>query len=99
MDEPLQLDGVLDMRSLKRIPLGKWYNIAGSADRILVFPLISGGAALPCGAVVSPDGKVARVIPLGDHGEQLFKNLPQGILRVYIHRIESELARWGGEKQ
>jgi hypothetical protein len=99
MDEPLRLNGVSDRMSLKRIPLGKWYNIDGSGDLILVFPLISGGAALPCGAVVNPGGKVDRVIPLGIHGAQLFRNLPQGILRIYIHRIETELARWGEEKQ
>ncbi|GHT70424.1 hypothetical protein FACS1894110_21980 [Spirochaetia bacterium] len=98
MDEPLQLNGVLEKEPVKRIPLGKWYSISGSADRILVFSLISGGAALPCGAVVNQGGKVERVIPLGVHGEQLFKNLPQGVLRVYIHRIEAELALWGEEK-
>ncbi|GHV02446.1 hypothetical protein FACS189485_02830 [Spirochaetia bacterium] len=88
--EPLRLEGVPDSSSVNRIPLGKWYTISGSADRMLVFPLMSSGAVIPCGAVVKPGGKVERIIPLGVHGEQLFKTLPQGILRVYIHRIEEE---------
>ncbi|GHU94616.1 hypothetical protein FACS189479_07580 [Spirochaetia bacterium] len=88
--ESLRLSGALEKTPVKRMPLGTWYHIDGSDDRMLVFPLISGGAVFPCGAVVNPGGKVERVIPLGVHGEQLFKDLPQGILRIYIHRIEEE---------
>ncbi|GHV63495.1 hypothetical protein AGMMS49587_13710 [Spirochaetia bacterium] len=99
MDEPLRLDDALEGGGVKRIPLGKWYHAGGSNDRILIFPLINGGAAFPCGAVVNPGGTVERVIPLGVHGKQLFGNLPQGVLRVYIHRIEAELALWGEEKR
>jgi hypothetical protein len=90
IEEPLRLDGVPDREPVTRIPLGKWYTISGSEDRMLVFPLISGGSAIPCGAVVNPEGTVGRVIPLGTHGEQLFRDLPRNVLRVYIHRIEEE---------
>ncbi|GHV43602.1 hypothetical protein AGMMS49546_25670 [Spirochaetia bacterium] len=92
INEPLQLNGVISGGPGKRMPLGTWFSADGAEDRVLVFPLISGGAALPCAAVVNPRGKVERIIPLGLHGEQVFKHLSQGILRVYIHRIEAELA-------
>jgi uncharacterized membrane protein YgcG len=56
----------------------------------LVFPLVSGGGALSCGALIDPRGRVERLIPLGTHGEQAFERAPPGILNAYIRRIEAE---------
>ena len=61
-------------------------NPAGGS--FLVFQLISGGTALSCGALIDPQGRVERLIPLGTHGEQIFDRLPAGIMEVYIRRIE-----------
>jgi hypothetical protein len=65
---------------------------------MLIFPLLSGEAALPVGALLDGQGKVDRLIPLGNHGRQIFDRVPQGILKIYIHRIEAdeELIRKGG---
>jgi hypothetical protein len=89
--DPLRLSGVISGPG-KRIALGTWYNTGSSEDRVLVFPLISGSAVIPCVAVLDPQGKVEQIIPLGVHGEQVFRDLPQGILQIYKHRIEAELA-------
>jgi hypothetical protein len=56
----------------------------------LVFPLVSGGAALSCGALIDTQGQVERIIPLGAHAEQAFERLTRRVLDLYIRRIEGE---------
>jgi hypothetical protein len=87
-------------RRRRRIPLGTEFSLEapagesggedGESRRFLVFPLISGGTALSCGALIDPQGRVERIIPLGTHGEQAFERTPRGILDIYIRRIEGE---------
>jgi hypothetical protein len=85
-------------RGWRGIPLGTEFSLespaAGSAGKgirsFLVFPLVSGGTALSCGALIDSQGRVERLIPLGAHGEQVFERVPRGILDVYIRRIEGE---------
>jgi hypothetical protein len=78
----------------RRLPLGTFFvPSAGGAAAFLVFPLISGGTSLSCGALINAEGRVERIIPLGTHSEQAFERLPQGILDLYIRRIEGEEMR------
>jgi hypothetical protein len=78
-----------------RLPLGTAFTVeysgtGGSAGEwdFLVFPLLSGGTSVSCGFLINSNGRVERIIPLGTHSEQAFERLPQGILDVYIRRIE-----------
>jgi hypothetical protein len=98
--EPFRLGGALH-RGKRRVPLGAEFSLEGeilggpgiSGDggrTFLVFPLISEGTALSCGAFIDSQGRVERIIPLGAHGEQAFERMPRGILDVYIRRIEGE---------
>jgi hypothetical protein len=101
--EPFRLGRALHRRN-RRIPLGAEFSLGGEISEtpspsvegpaggrtFLVFPLISGGAALSCGAFIDSQGRVERLIPLGTHGEQAFERIPKGILDVYIRRIEGE---------
>jgi hypothetical protein len=50
--------------------------------------------------LLDSQGKVDRLIPLGNHGKQIFDRIPQGILKIYIRRIEAdeELIRRGGSR-
>jgi hypothetical protein len=86
-------------RGRRRISLGTEFSLEtpaknpGEEDRFrsfLVFPLVSGGTALSCGALIDSQGRVERLIPLGAHGEQAFERIPRGILDVYIRRVEGE---------
>jgi hypothetical protein len=85
-------------RGRRGIPLGTEFSLATQAEdtggegqrSFLVFPLVSGGTALSCGALIDSQGRVERLIPLGAHGEQAFERIPRGILDVYIRRIEGE---------
>jgi hypothetical protein len=85
--ESFTLTGIYDQRN-RRLPLGTAFQ-AGEGT-LLVFPLVSAGASLSCGALIDAQGQVERIIPLGIHSEQAFERLPQGILDVYIRRIEGE---------
>jgi hypothetical protein len=88
--ESLSLSGPVEHHS-QRLPLGAFFSPVGGEDRLfLVFPLISGGVSLSCGALINAEGRVERIIPLGTHSEQAFERLPQGILDLYIRRIEEE---------
>jgi hypothetical protein len=96
--ETLRLAEPLPRRFSGREPLGRRFGLADSSGSMLIFPLLNGGAALPVGALLDGQGKVDRLIPLGNHGRQIFDRVPQGILKIYIRRIEAdeELIRKGG---
>jgi hypothetical protein len=88
-------------RRNQRVPLGIEFIIEArnpeAADppvggTLLAFPLVSGGAALSCGALINSQGRVERIIPLGTHAEQAFDRLTGRVLDLYIRRIE------GGEQ-
>jgi hypothetical protein len=95
--ETVRLAEPLPRRLSGREPLGRRFSLEDSAGSILIFPLLNGGAALPVGALLDARGKVDRLIPLGSHGKQIFDRIPQGILKLYIRRIEAdeELIRRG----
>jgi hypothetical protein len=98
-EENFRLGGPL-RRGRRRIPLGIEFGLESPAGgpegegagirRFLVFPLVSGGTAFSCGALIDSRGRVERIIPLGAHGEQAFERTPRGILDIYIRRIEGE---------
>jgi hypothetical protein len=83
----------IPVKNRRRLPLGTEFGLeSGGGDPVagsfLVFPLVSGGASLSCGALLDPQGRVERLIPLGTHGEQIIERIPAGILDAYIRRIE-----------
>jgi hypothetical protein len=47
------------------------------------------GILVPCGAEVAGNGTVTEIIPLGSHAGQAMPQIPQGLINVYIRRIES----------
>jgi hypothetical protein len=96
--ETVRLTELLPRRFSHPEPLGRRFGLEDSAGIMLIFPLLSGDAALPVGALLNGQGKVDRLIPLGNHGRQIFDRVPQGILKIYIRRIEAdeELIRKGG---
>jgi hypothetical protein len=95
--EAVRLAEPLPRRLPGREPLGRRFSLADSAGCMLIFPLLNGGGALSAGALLDARGKVERLIPLGSHSRQVFDRIPQGILKLYIRRIEAdeELIRRG----
>ena len=68
--------------------MGYWYSMNNTTDKMFVFAIFHDGILVPLGAVVSDDGFVKEVIPLSAHAVQIFNNLPENIIKIYIARIE-----------
>jgi hypothetical protein len=76
----------------KPASMGVWYSLAASESNMFVFTIIRDGILIPCGAVVSKAGQVEEIIPLGAHAGQVLDRIPQGVMRIYIRRIEAAAA-------
>ena len=70
-------------------PIGCWYSVEDSDSFFFVFTVFRDGILVPCGAEISPDGKVKNIIPLGGHAKQAWDRIPRGMINIYIQRIES----------
>jgi hypothetical protein len=75
-------------KTAKKGLLGYWYSMNNPANQMFVFTVFQGGILVPLGAVVS-SGSVEEIIPLSSHAVQIFDNIPQGILQMYIDKIET----------
>ena len=89
MDDPRRLVAPLSHSSGNPVSLGCWYRLSDSGSLFYVFTLVQGGILVPCGAEISEAGKVIDIIPLGSHARQMMSRTPQGLIQMYIHRIES----------
>ena len=70
---------------------GSWFIMQDETPirkRVLVFSFIGEGTFFPCIAVMTQDGKVGDIIPLGSHGEKVLRRISPGILKIYTRRIE-----------
>ena len=97
MEDPRRLEAPLvpgTIRSRKDYgplsPQGYWFSLKGEVDCFLFFTLIADGLFLPCGAILSPEGKVKELIPMSIRGEKTLAQVPPGVIRLYIRRIEGE---------
>jgi len=68
--------------------LGYWFSMYNSTDRMFVFGVFQNGILIPLGAIVSADNKAYEIIPLSAHAVQIFDEISESILQVYIGRIE-----------
>ena len=94
MDDSRRLTAPLSRSTAVPVSLGCWYRLSGSDSGSLfyVFVLVQGGILVPCGAEISDTGEVTDIIPLGSHARQIMSRTPQGLLQMYIRRIESAAA-------
>jgi len=71
--------------------IGYWYSMYNTKDNMFVFTVFKDGILVPLGAIITDNGNVLEIIPLSAHAVQIFNNLPQSILQMYIKRIEASL--------
>jgi hypothetical protein len=76
----------------KMPPLGSWFSLSPGSGRLFVFGLFREGMLLPCGALVSEEGRVEEVLPLSGGARQIFDRIPEGVFLPYIRRIEEYAA-------
>jgi len=72
--------------------LGCWYRIYESDSLFVVFTIMREGILVPCGAEISEQGEIVEIIPLGNHARQVMDQIPQGLIQVYVRRIEAAAA-------
>jgi len=87
-----RLSAFINVKSHKADILGYWYSMNNTTDRMFVFTVFKDGIMIPLGAVVKADGKVDELMPLSAHAVQVFDDLPDSILQMYITRIEDSAA-------
>jgi hypothetical protein len=68
--------------------MGYWYSMYNTKDNMFVFMVFKDGILIPLGAIVSDNGNVMELIPLSAHAVQIFDNMPQSILQMYVRQIE-----------
>ena len=69
--------------------MGLWYRLYESDSLFFVFVIMNEGVLVPCGVEINKDGKAAGIVPLGSHARQVIGRIPQGVIQVYIRRVES----------
>ncbi|MCL2881150.1 MAG: hypothetical protein FWF29_12980 [Treponema sp.] len=90
--ETVRVTNARSVPSAKRAQLGMWYSVAGSEDMFFVFPVFQDGVLSVCGAILSPENKVERILPVSAHARQVFSQLAPGITGIYVQRIEGAVA-------
>jgi hypothetical protein len=99
-NDSLRVSAFIQKKPVKAGLMGYWYAVLNSTDQLFVFTVFRDGILIPLGAVVSSDGYVKNLIPLSSHAEQVFDNIPQSILQMYISKIElTEFAVVKGNKK
>ncbi|MDR1858015.1 MAG: hypothetical protein LBQ69_00935 [Treponema sp.] len=93
MKDDLHLSAPLAVPFAAPGPLGCWYSLVNSNSRFFVFAIMRDGILVPCGAEVSETGEVTRLVPLGSHARKVMSRIPQGVIQVYVRRIESAVAK------
>ena len=84
----------LSRQPVKPAAFGIWYTIENSDDLFFVFTIMHDGIMIPCGAHVSPEGRVTGIIPLSAHARRVFDRLSGGAIHIYTSRIENAAAHW-----
>ena len=79
------------------VPLGCWYSIENSSSLFFVFAILRDGILVPCGVEISERGEVTDLVPLGSHARKVIGRIPQGLIQVYLRRIESAAAKRAGD--
>jgi len=79
-------------RVARPAPVGFWYRLYESDSLFFVFVIMNEGILVPCGVEISGKGKAVDIVPLGSHARQVIDRIPQGVIRVYIRRIESAMS-------
>jgi len=88
-DDTRRLSAYIPNKTGKAGLFGYWYSMRNTTDRLFVFTIFQDGILVPLGAIVSDNGSVSGIIPLSAHAVQIFDDLPQSIVQMYVTRIEA----------
>ncbi|MDR1576572.1 MAG: hypothetical protein LBS37_11250 [Treponema sp.] len=98
MEDSRRLSAPLGRRPISANPMGVWYSTLDSGTNMFVFAIMWDGILIPCGALVSPEGKVAELLPLTEHARRLLDRLPpKSVVQMYVRRVEAAAAKRSGQ--
>jgi len=83
------IDSCLPRRFARHSPMGFWYRLDESDSLFFVFVIMNEGILVPCGVEIDKSGKAVDVVPLGSHARQVIGRIPQGVIQIYLRRIEA----------
>jgi hypothetical protein len=89
IEDKRQISAILPRQHARPALLGCWYSLKESDSIFYIFVIMREGVFVPCGVEINKDGKAVDIVPLGGHARQVFIRIPQGLVQVYIQRIES----------
>jgi hypothetical protein len=92
MGDQRRLLSPLPRAPVESVPMGHWYRLLESGSLFFIFGIMRDGILIPCGAEITEDGKVSGIIPLSSHARKALGHIPQGVVNVYVQRIESAVA-------
>ena len=92
-DDERRLAAPLSQQFAMPATLGCWYRLANSNSLFFVFAILRDGILIPCGVEISDRGEAVALVPLGSHALKVFDRIPQGLVQVYVSRIESAAKR------
>ena len=92
VDDTRVIISQLPVRFAKPSPMGFLYRLYESDSLFFVFVIMNEGILVPCGVEINKYGKTVDIVPLGSHARQVIGRIPQGVIQVYLHRIESASA-------
>ncbi|MDR2433530.1 MAG: hypothetical protein LBD47_03050 [Treponema sp.] len=95
LDDSRRLSAPLGRRPISTNPMGVWYSMLDPEANMFVFAIMWDGILIPCGALVSPEGKVAELLPLTEYARRLLDRLPQSVVQMYVRRVEAAAAGRG----
>jgi hypothetical protein len=94
-DDARVIDSILPRSFAKSSPMGFWFRLDESDSLFFVFVIMNEGVLVPCGVEIDRTGKAVDVVPLGSHARQVIERIPQGIIQIYLRRIESAASAGG----
>jgi hypothetical protein len=92
MEDQRRLLSPLPRAPAESVPMGHWYRLLESGSLFFIFGIMRDGILIPCGAEITEEGKVSEIIPLSSHARKAIGHIPQGVIDIYIQRIESAMA-------
>jgi hypothetical protein len=79
-------------RAARPAPIGFWYSLINSDSLFFFFVIMNEGALVPCGVEIK-DGQASGLVPIGSYARQVIGRIPNGVIQVYLRRIEAAAGR------
>jgi hypothetical protein len=74
-----------------RLISGDFFSIGGSKDTALIDSMLVEGTSIVYAMILSPQGTITRMIPLGSHSAAMQERVAGQLIALFKQRIEAEI--------